>query len=177
MWLRALVVAVAVALVAVSCGSGDGAGSGGLRAVEPIDRPDVVPELRFRGPTVSDGTLELADLAGRPVVFWFWASSCTECAKQAATAEVFSSLAGEDASVVGVTCGSTEAAAIFEQQQGLDFPTLLDQDGTLTAALGIACQQAWAFVAPDGAVEVVPRALDIDELSDYLQRAGGPAVL
>jgi peroxiredoxin len=78
---------------------------------------------------------------------------------------------------VGVTCGSTEAAAIFEEQQGLEFPTLLDQDGTLTAALGIACQQAWAFVAPDGTVEVVPRALDIDELSDYLQRAGGPALL
>jgi peroxiredoxin len=177
MWLRALSVALAVAVVGVACGPAEPGGSGGLAAVAPVERPDVIPELRFHGPTVSDGTLELPDLAGKPVVFWFWASSCTECAKQADTAAVFSKMAGDDASVVGVTCGSQESAAIFEEQHDLTFPTLMDQDGTLTNALGIACQQAWVFVSPDGTSEMVPRALDLDELSSYLEQAGGPALL
>jgi hypothetical protein len=43
--------------------------------------------------------------------------------------------------------------------------------------MGIACQQAWVFVAADGTSQTVPRALDLDELSSYLEQAGGPAVL
>jgi peroxiredoxin len=169
---RALLLAAAVVLV-VSCAR---AGPG-LDAVEPVDRPDVVPALRFRGPTLDGCTLELADLAGRPVVLWFWASSCTNCAQEAATVEVLHRLAEGDAEVVGVTCGSVEAARIFQAQHELSFPTLLDQDGTLSAALGVACQPAWAFVSPDGATEVVTRVLDLDELGTYLEAAGGAPVL
>jgi peroxiredoxin len=172
MWNRALLVAAAVVLV-VSC-----AGSGPrLDAVERVDRPDVVPALRFRGPTLDDGTLDLADLAGRPVVLWFWASSCTTCAQEAATVEVLHKLAEGDAEVVGVTCGSAEAARIFQEQHDLSFPTLLDQDGTLSTSLGVACQPAWVFVRPDGATEVVTRVLDLDELGAYLEAAGGAPVL
>jgi peroxiredoxin len=172
MRIRALLLAVAVLLVA-SCADGGPR----LAAVEPLDRPDVVPALRFRGPTLGGGTLELADLAGRPVVLWFWASSCTDCAREASTVEVLHKLAEGDAEVVGVTCGSEEAARIFQEQHDLTFPTLLDQDGTLATAYGIACQPAWAFVSRDGATEVVTRVLDLDELGDYLEAAGGEPVL
>lgn len=38
----------------------------------PAD-PEVPEALDFRSPTVSDGDLDLATFAGRPVAFWFWA--------------------------------------------------------------------------------------------------------
>jgi hypothetical protein len=156
---RRLLFAVVVLLVALGCGGPDAPAR-----VEPVAAPEVPAPLRFRGETLSDGVVDLSLLAGRPVALWL----CSECAKAASTVEVVHRVAGDAASVVGVTCSSTEAARDFEATHELSFPTLVDGDGTLTATLGIPCQPAYAFVGVDGDVQVVSRPLDVDELTERL---------
>jgi peroxiredoxin len=142
-----------------------------LEGVEAVDAPEVPEALRFRGPTLSDGNLDLTALAGQPVALWFWSASCSECAKVATTAEVLHQVYEDSAAVVGVTCGTVEPARRFEDDHELTFPTLLDSDGTFATATGIPCQPSWAFVATDGSVVVEARAMDFDELTGYVDAA------
>jgi peroxiredoxin len=161
-----LLVLLLTVVTSAACGN-----EAALPAVEPVDAPEVPAALRFRGPTLSDGNLDLTALAGQPVALWFWSASCSECAKVATTAEVLHQVYEDSAAVVGVTCGTVEPARRFEDDHELTFPTLLDSDGTFATATGIPCQPSWAFVATDGSVVVEARAMDFDELTGYVDAA------
>jgi hypothetical protein len=84
---RAILLA-AVLVVAGACGGADGDAPETAERPEaqrPADDPAAAPGeggepaeggvpavLAFSAPTLDGGTLEGAELAGRPVVFWFW---------------------------------------------------------------------------------------------------------
>jgi len=88
MWRATLGLALAAASV-VGCGSGNDAANEGTteRAVSaaptqaasptpaaPSATDAAVPEImNFRAPLVGGGELDSAELAGAPVVYWFWA--------------------------------------------------------------------------------------------------------
>lgn len=158
---RLFVWMVAAVLVA-GCGS-----DSSLGVVEAVDAPDVPEALRFRGPTVSDGDLDLTTLAGRPVAFWFWGPSCSDCTASALTVETAHKVV-DDVEVVGVSCGGTASLEEFEDRHGLSFPTIVDNNGLLSTEFGIACATAWVFVDPAGKVSRELRTLDFDELTDRM---------
>jgi thiol-disulfide isomerase/thioredoxin len=157
---------VLLALVLAGCGS-----PGAPQALEPVTAPDAPPVLRVRGPTVSDGVLDLSTYAGRPLALWFWSPDCVTCRREAATAQVLHDV--NPGAVVGVTCGDPAEARVFEDDVGATFPTVLDRQGDLATLLELSCQPAWAFVAADGSVAVETRVLDLDELREHLEAGAG----
>jgi len=74
-------------LIGTSCGSNgdydnnDDQGAAASQRVDPTANattvtsvhPSVPDALRFRAPLVGGGEIDVSTLAGKPVVFWFWA--------------------------------------------------------------------------------------------------------
>lgn len=58
---------------------------------------------------------------------------------------------------------------LFEDQFGLTFPTLRDDDGRLFAHFGVPAQPAWVFVGPDGSIDRELSELAPDEVRSRLE--------
>ena len=131
-------------------------------ATEMTDSP-----LDFTAATVSGGELDLATLAGEPVVLWFWAPWCTVCRGEAPDV---SEVAGEldDVTFIGVAGrGEVDAMQGFVSDTKVTgFEHLADEDGSIWSRFGVASQPSFAFVSPDGSVETVVGALGADALRD-----------
>ena len=63
----------------------------------------------------------------------------------------------------------------FEDEHGLTFPTVRDDDGALFAHFGVPQQPAWVFVSRNGESQVVLGAMEKSELSQHLQALAAPA--
>ncbi|MGL5857516.1 MAG: redoxin domain-containing protein [Angustibacter sp.] len=120
--------------------------------------------LSFTATTLSGPTLDVATLAGKPVVLWFWAPWCTICRGEAPeVAAAAADLAGE-ATVLGVPGlgGQAEMRAFVESTGTGGFQHLVDADGTVWRRFGITSQPSFVFVSADGRTERVVGALDGD---------------
>ncbi|MGW0214901.1 redoxin family protein [Micromonospora chokoriensis] len=93
--------------------------SGGPPAA-PAQVPDV---LRFTGTTLTGAAFDAAQLAGRPVVLWFWAPWCATCASQAWTVAEIAPKYRDTVPIVGV-------AGLGEQRAMKDFVTEFELAGT-----------------------------------------------
>ena len=151
-WGRAPVVALVAATLLGGCTSSAENGVPGLReaadgafvsgdstvqVIAPQDRGDPVTGLA--GQTVDGGQLDVADLAGGLVVLNVWGSWCAPCHEEApdlvaAEAELGPSTG---ARFVGINIRdrSTEAAAGFEEEYGIDWPSFHDPDSQLLLRL------------------------------------------
>jgi hypothetical protein len=56
----------------------------------------------------------------------------------------------------------------FVDEYGLEFPTVVSEDGRLWAPFSITLQGAWYFLDEDGEGKIVPYDLYADELSAEL---------
>jgi hypothetical protein len=65
--------------------------------------------------------------------------------------------------------GSDASMQAFEDRHGLTFPSLRDGDGSLFEHFGVIYQPAWVFVSADGSADVVPGAMEEDELDERLR--------
>ncbi len=122
--------------------------------------------LAFTAPSLAGGTVDAADLAGEPVVLWFWAPWCTICRAEAPeVADVAAELDGT-VTVLGVPGLGAEAdMRAFVADTGTGAIThLVDADGSLWQRFGVVSQPAFAFVSPDGGVETFGGSLGGDEL-------------
>lgn len=166
---------VAVVLVAVfgaaACGSqtptppatGDAGAGGGTQA--PLD---------FRAETVDGGELSSATLAGKPAVLWFWAPWCTICraegpgvarVAQQHDAVTFLGVAGR---------GEVPDMKQFVADTGTgSFPHVVDEDGSLWSSFGVISQPAFAFIRPDGTMEVIVGTLPEDDLAARVASLAG----
>lgn len=155
-------------LFLAGCGSDDGS----TGAEEPKDSPPAqaettpaaedspgeessasVPEtLQFSAKTVEGKSFEAAELAGKPVVLWFWAPWCPICKAQSAeTAKVAKTYAGQ-AHVVGVAGLDKEAAMrdfVSVNKVG-GFPQLSDEPGEIWKKFKIAQQSVYVILDKDG---------------------------
>ncbi|MBQ1042467.1 MULTISPECIES: TlpA family protein disulfide reductase [unclassified Micromonospora] len=87
--------------------------------------PGPVPAtLSFTGKTLDGTAFSAADLAGRPVLLWFWAPWCATCASQAWTVAEIAPAYRDTVPIVGV-------AGLGEQKAMKDFVTEFDLDGTI----------------------------------------------
>lgn len=171
---RPLVGAVAAAVLLAGCTASSGeAGVPGLREeasgafvsgdasveiIAPQDRG--APVDGVAGQTLTGGSLDVADLQGGLVVLNVWGSWCAPCHAEApALVQAEAELAGADGpdggvSFVGINVRdrSVEAAAGFEDEYGIGWPSLFDPDSLLLLRL--------AEVVPANAV---PVTLVLDE--------------
>ncbi|MEO3769588.1 redoxin domain-containing protein [Micromonospora sp. B9E7] len=104
-----------------------GAPTGAATSVPPAAPPAApaqVPDvLRFTGTTLTGAAFDAAQLAGRPVVLWFWAPWCATCASQAWTVAEIAPKYRDTVPIVGV-------AGLGEQRAMKEFVTEFDLTGT-----------------------------------------------
>lgn len=93
----------------------------------------------FAQPLIGGGTLSSASLAGKPVVFNFFASWCTPCIEEAPTLEgLFKQYQQQGVQVIGVDYEDPGTnGQDFIDQHHLTYPVLSDPDGTLATAFGV----------------------------------------
>ena len=117
----------------------------------------VGPAPAFAGPLAAGGQGSLAAWRaahpGGPVAVYFWADWCPICKAQQGSV---SSLA-EDWPVLTVAMQSGDAADVAKvlAERGLAWPTVVDEDGAITARYGLAGVPALAVVGADGQLRAV----------------------
>lgn len=154
----ALLAAAAILLV-TGCGSGVG----------PVDA-----QLQFTAGTLDGKPFSGASLKGRPAVLWFWAPWCPTCQREAAQV---ARAAAENPNVTFVGVGAQDqlpALQAFATKYGVDkFTELADTDASVWARFGVTRQPAYAFVTPDGDVDVVKGGLSESELTARVRALTG----
>lgn len=123
-------------------------------------------ELGFTVQTLDGRAFSGSSLDGRPAVLWFWAPWCPTCQKDA---PVVARVAAAHPAVTFVGVGARDelsALQDFVAKYGVDsFTELNDADAAVWARFGVTRQPAYAFVSPDGDVEVVKGSLSEADLS------------
>ena len=115
------------------------------------------PAPAFAGPLATGGQGSLgawrAAHPGGPVAVYFWADWCPICKAQQGS---ISGLA-EDWPVLTVAMQSGDAADVAKvlAERGLAWPTVVDEDGAITARYGLAGVPALAVVGADGQLRAV----------------------
>nr|WP_234808513.1 redoxin domain-containing protein [Mycolicibacter terrae] len=141
----------AAALLAAGCGSRTTSAS---------------TQLDFTAQTLDGRPFSGASLHGRPAVLWFWAPWCPTCQRDAPLV-VRVAAANPAVTFVGVGAqDQLDALQRFSTKYGVDkFTQLADTDAAVWARFGVTRQPAYAFISPDGKVEVVKGSLSEADLS------------
>lgn len=89
----------------------------------------------YSAPMLQGAYFDSRDIDGKPYVLHFWASWCPICRFEQNTIQALS----RDHQVISVAMqsGSREEVRAYMQEQGLDFMTLLDEEGRLASRFGI----------------------------------------
>ncbi len=132
-----------------------------------------VPEqLRFAARTLDGKDFSGGSLAGKAAVLWFWAPWCPKCQREApAVASAAQANAGK-VEFIGVAARDELAAmqGFVSEYQVDSFPHLADLDASLWRRFDVTRQPAYAFISPDGSVEVVKDQLSEAQLADRLRQ-------
>ena len=138
--------AAVLAVVLVGGESGRAAPRTGRTTTEPVSGPPV----RITGVDVSSGEpVGLDDYAGKPVVLTVWASWCQACPKQAAPLGEFAGKHDEAGFLAVDTQEDVAPARAFLAANGLDLPTIADEDGHIAAKLGVRELPTTLFLTAD----------------------------
>lgn len=102
-----------------------------------VARSQREPAGDLSGPTLDGSTFKLSDLRGQVVVVNVWASWCGPCRAEAADlVTVSKDLSKSGVSFVGVNLkDSPDAARAFVRRFGIEYPSVIDRDGTKVLAL------------------------------------------
>jgi len=83
-----------------------------------------------------DGTeVSLGEYEGQPVLVHFWATWCPVCRMEKSSIDALSK--NHRVLSVATTSGTAEEVSAYLQKNGLEFPVILDQSGTLGLAWGV----------------------------------------
>ncbi|MFE9191234.1 TlpA family protein disulfide reductase [Micromonospora sp. NPDC007208] len=117
----------------------------------PAQVPDV---LRFTGTTLGGAAFDAAQLAGKPVVLWFWAPWCATCASQAWTVAEIAPRYRDTVPIVGVA-GLGERKAMKEFVTEFDLgatPQIEDSKGALWKRFKVTEQSIFVIIDRNGTV-------------------------
>ncbi len=132
----------------------------------PPEARTVPSQLRFIAKTIDGQDFHGQDLLGKRAVLWFWTPWCPACQTEApmvgrvATANpavTFIGVAGLD---------KVPAMRTFVDKYRLTgFTELADTDGSVWTKFGVTQQPAFAFVDPNGNIDVVKSGLSETDLT------------
>ncbi|MFI8193043.1 TlpA family protein disulfide reductase [Streptomyces sp. NPDC085946] len=133
--------AAVAALLVSACSSGGTSGGGGdtnfvtgTDGIATVARGERAAAPELSGRTVTGDTLDVADYKGKVVVLNVWGSWCNPCRAEAKYfAKVSKAYAGKGVQFVGINTRDTnvKAAAAFEEDFGIPYPSLYDPAGKL----------------------------------------------
>lgn len=129
-------------------------------------------QLKFTAKTVDGKDINGADLAGKPVVLWFWAPWCPKCQREAPGMAAAAKEHGEKVTFLGVAAlDQVPAMQQFVQKYGLQsFQHVADVDSAVWKRFGVTAQPAYAFIDASGQVEVVTSQLSEQDLKQRLSK-------
>ncbi|MEU7752882.1 redoxin domain-containing protein [Micromonospora sp. NPDC049171] len=123
----------------------------GSASTAPAAVPDV---LRFTGTTLTGAAFDAAQLAGKPVVLWFWAPWCATCASQAWTVAEVAPRYRDTVPIIGVA-GLGEQRAMREFVTEFDLaatPQIDDRKGVLWKRFKVTQQSIFVLIDRSGTV-------------------------
>lgn len=129
-------------------------------------------QLRFAATTLDGKDFSGESPAGKAAVLWFWTPWCPKCQGEApGVASTAQANAGQ-VEFIGVAAqDKLPAMQGFVATYGVSsFPHLADTDGAIWRRFDVIRQPAYAFISPDGSVEVVKDQLSETELADRVRR-------
>lgn len=122
----------------------------------PVSSPAVVGSAApdFSLADLDGNPLRLADLRGRPVILYFWASWCGPCVEEFPLLREASARHEQHGlAVVGIVVDDrSEAARDFMARNGATWPAAMDPGGRVAAAYGILGPPQTYFIGADGTI-------------------------
>lgn len=136
----------------------------------------VAEQLNFSATTVDGKQFSGTSLAGKAAVLWFWTPWCETCQEETTGVAKAAQSHPDKVTFVGVGAeDKVPAMKDFVTRYGLgSFTNLADTDAAVWRRFGITYQPGYAFVSPQGTVEVIKSGLDDAELAakvDQLARS------
>ncbi|WP_146607443.1 redoxin domain-containing protein [Spongiactinospora gelatinilytica] len=181
--IRVTATIVAAGVLAAACGASDEMGRSDAPASATVGRASPAPApthsgrtpvpetLRFTATTLGGQRFDGASLAGKAVVFWFWAPWCPKCRSEAPAVKT-AAAKYTDVAFVGVAGLDGEAAMReFVRRTGTGgFPHLSDEKGAVWTRLGVSQQSTFVFMKADGSTERVSGPLGPDDLDRHVAK-------
>jgi thiol-disulfide isomerase/thioredoxin len=107
----------------------------------------------FSGELMDGSAFTIAEFAGKPVLFHFWATWCPICELENDTIQSIS----QDYPVISIAAWSEGEAEVnaYMQDSQLTFPVMLDSSGELARSFGVKGVPTSFILAPDGEISFV----------------------
>ncbi len=146
------------------CGAAQ-AEDGDIFTALQVERPRVrMPAPAFTLPTLAGGTMSLADHQGKVVLLNFWATWCRPCREEMPSLQqLWKAFHSEPFVILAVAAdrGSKKVVADFVSKLDLDFPVLLDSDGSVRRRYEVYGLPMTYLIAKDGRISGrIPAAQD-----------------
>ncbi|HVR42024.1 MAG TPA: redoxin domain-containing protein [Thermoanaerobaculia bacterium] len=136
------------------------------------------PMIEFKLTEVGSGQpIDLASMRGRPLVINFWATWCLPCYAEHGVLVRGARRMGSDVQFLGVVFDDEESRILrFLDQNGREYPTLVDEAGKVAIAYGVYGVPETFFVDAAGTIVAKHEGpLDDSSLAAYLATViGGP---
>ena len=128
--------------------------------------------LNFTLNDLDGSPVSLADFRGQPVIVNFWATWCAPCRIEMPELQAAYE-AYQDEGLVILAVNEAESAEIarayFEEEMGLTFTAVLDEDGAIATAFGNFALPSTFFVDAEGTITVIHRGpMTFEQIEEYL---------
>jgi len=181
----------AAALVLTACGTGTETPAGSAApapttATTSTDAPspggsatasapaaDVPALLKFTGTTLDGKAFDGTELAGSPVVLWFWAPWCPKCQADGPTIAKTTKKYGDKVRFIGIAGldkSKNQMTKFVDRTGTTGLVHLDDRTGALYKHFKVTSQSSYLFVSPDGSTESATGPLDEGELSELIDK-------